>query len=74
MPGTNYNTIIGKNLGDLDHDNDVDHDDRAVFIAGFGHHLGEPEYNYETDYDYDCATTLVDYQIWLEYFYDFINI
>jgi len=57
--------------GDLDHDNDVDFDDLILFLEAFDHSVGDPEYNPEADYDGDGTITLVDFQIWLQYYHDF---
>ena len=51
--------------GDLDGDGDVDVDDFFVFRAAFGHSMVEPQFNPACDFDDDRAITLVDYQIWL---------
>ena len=39
-----------------------------VFLAAFGHSLGEPAYNAEMDFDQDGIVSFVDYQTWLGYY------
>ena len=60
------------NKGDLDHDGDVDEDDYQIIHAAIGHSVGDPAYNPEADYDGDGRVTLVDYQIWILYYRDFM--
>ncbi|MCK4660932.1 MAG: hypothetical protein KAV82_15535, partial [Phycisphaerae bacterium] len=59
--------------GDLDHDGDVDEDDFAIFLAAYGRSTGAPEYNPEADLDDDGTVTIVDYQLWLQCYRDFIG-
>ncbi len=50
--------------GDLDHDQDVDEDDRNIFIASFGKCRGNENYYQEADYDDSGCISLSDYQAW----------
>lgn len=59
--------------GDLDGDLDVDADDFAIFLAMWGRCTGDPEFNADADFDGDGCITIVDYQIWLQYYRDFIE-
>ncbi|MCX6666595.1 MAG: C25 family cysteine peptidase [Euryarchaeota archaeon] len=59
--------------GDLDHDNDVDQDDFALFLQTFGHSIVDPLFNPEADYNNNGVVDLVDYQIWLMYYRDFVT-
>ncbi|MCX6665090.1 MAG: right-handed parallel beta-helix repeat-containing protein [Euryarchaeota archaeon] len=58
--------------GDLDHDGDVDYDDFALFLQTFGHNIGDPLFNPEADYNSNGVVDLVDYQIWIMYYRDFV--
>jgi Ca2+-binding EF-hand superfamily protein len=61
-------------LGDFDGDGDLDGNDFAIFLAAFGHRLGDPEYNPNADMmDDDGIITLVDYQLWLEIYRGFVG-
>lgn len=51
--------------GDCDGDDDVDDDDRAIFVSAFGRSEGEPEYLECADLDHDRTVTFVDYQAWV---------
>ena len=44
---------------------DIDADDFDLFLAAFGHSIGDAEYNPDADYDEDGTVTFVDYQTWL---------
>jgi parallel beta-helix repeat protein len=58
--------------GDLDNDDDVDLDDLALFQQAIDHGIGDPLYNLEADFDINGVVDLVDYQIWLSYYHDFV--
>ncbi|MCX6665224.1 MAG: right-handed parallel beta-helix repeat-containing protein [Euryarchaeota archaeon] len=58
--------------GDLDHDDDIDQDDFAIFQQALGHSFDDPLYNPEADYNNNGVVDLVDYQIWLLYYRDFV--
>jgi len=49
----------------LDDDADVDFNDFWLLMATFGRCHGQPAYNPAADYDDDDCITLVDYQIWM---------
>ena len=51
--------------GDCDADDDVDEEDRAIFIRSFGRSEGETDYRACADLDGDRSVTLVDYQAWI---------
>ncbi|MDO8631466.1 MAG: hypothetical protein Q7R41_13345, partial [Phycisphaerales bacterium] len=66
--------VLGCLLGDFDADGDLDSNDFAIFLAAFGHRLGDPEYNPDADMmDDDGIITLVDYQLWLEIYRGFVG-
>jgi hypothetical protein len=56
--------LKGYACGDLDFDADIDMDDYALFLAAFGHCVGDAAYSLAADCDHDGCTTLVDYRIW----------
>jgi hypothetical protein len=59
--------------GDLDHDGDVDYGDYHIFLAAYGHSIGDPAYNPEADYNGNGIVGQVDYEIWRGYYWDFIE-
>jgi hypothetical protein len=54
--------------GDLDHDGDVDQDDRNIWRAALGAREGDSRFNPEADYDQDHVITNYDYTIWYNYY------
>lgn len=60
-------------IGDCDGDGDIDGDDFAAFLAAFGCRAGEPDYNYFADLDDDGAVTMVDYQLWLQSYREYVG-
>ncbi|MCX6666596.1 MAG: right-handed parallel beta-helix repeat-containing protein, partial [Euryarchaeota archaeon] len=59
--------------GDLDHDGDIDQDDYALFQQALGYSIGDLLYNPEADYNNNGVVDLVDYQIWIMYYSDFVT-
>jgi hypothetical protein len=56
--------------GDLNHDGQVTIDDYWMFLDAFGSCLGDPKWNPEANFDGQNCITLVDYQYWLQCYYD----
>jgi hypothetical protein len=65
-------TLTGENCicGDFDNDGDVDVDDFFVFLDAFGTCEGDAAYEEDCDFDGDECITLVDYQTWIQCYYD----
>ena len=59
--------------GDLDFDNDIDYDDYLMFLASYGHGIGQPQYDSDADLDHDGAVTLIDYQLWRQSYCDYVG-
>ncbi len=59
--------------GDLDFDCDVDGEDFGRFLASFGRCNGEPNYDAEADMDLDLCVQLVDYQLWLARYREYVG-
>jgi len=57
---------------DFDNDQGVDYNDYAVIQAAIGHSSGQAAYHPCADLDADGTVTLVDYQMWLECYRDFV--
>jgi hypothetical protein len=58
--------------GDLDHDGDVDGDDRNILRAAFRTSAGDVGFIEEADYDLDGDIDYSDYQLWYACYKDFI--
>ncbi|MFH0982846.1 MAG: hypothetical protein V2A79_15090, partial [Planctomycetota bacterium] len=60
--------------GDLDNDGDVDGPgvgtDYAIFLAAYGHAVGDPLYNPCADYNHSGMVGQPDYQTWRQCYYD----
>jgi hypothetical protein len=59
--------------GDLTGEGQVDDADFATFLAAYGRSQGEPQYNPACDLDGDGTVTIVDYQMWLQCYRDFVG-
>lgn len=59
--------------GDLDHDGDVDGDDRIIFIGALRICTGDPIFIDEADYDGDGCITYNDYREWYKCYKAYIN-
>jgi hypothetical protein len=59
--------------GDLDGDGSVGSGDYDIFVAAFGHALGDPAYVAAADFDDDGFIGLDDYQAWLACYRAFVN-
>ena len=59
--------------GDLDDDGDVDADDFAIFLSAWGRCNGDVEFNADADFDADGCITIVDYQIWLQHYRNYVG-
>lgn len=60
--------------GDLDHDGDVDGDDRSILRAAFRTSFGDPEFVEEADYDGDDDIDYSDYREWYKCYKAFIGL
>ncbi len=65
-------TLTGEHCicGDFDMDGDVDVNDYYEILDAFGTCVGNPKYLPAADFDGDNCITLVDYQAWLQCYYD----
>jgi parallel beta-helix repeat protein len=59
--------------GDLDGDDDLDYADYSLLRLAMGRGSGAPAFNPAADLDQDGCVTLVDYQVWIVYYRDFIG-
>lgn len=59
--------------GDFDADLDVDGDDFALFLASFGRAVGDLLFNSSADFDSDGFVTLVDFQLWIICYREFVG-
>jgi hypothetical protein len=59
--------------GDLDHNGTVDYDDYVLITAAMGHSASQSEYNRCADADGDGVVTLVDYQVWVQCYRQFVG-
>jgi len=64
-----YNGICG----DLDHDGDVDGDDRSIFRGALRTCEGDPGFIPEADYDEDGCITFSDYREWYKCYKAFLS-
>jgi hypothetical protein len=48
----------------------VDGDDYELFRQAYGRCDGDAAYRAEADYDQDGCVTLIDYQVWLQHFWE----
>jgi Dockerin type I domain len=65
---TDFGCGIPDCIGDIDHDGDVDNDDRALLLAAFGSSPGEPHWNPDADLDGSGTIDTADLQILLANF------
>ncbi|MCK5232980.1 MAG: DUF11 domain-containing protein, partial [Desulfobulbaceae bacterium] len=59
--------------GDLDHDGDVDGDDRTIFIGALRTCTGDLGFIEEADYDFDGCITYNDYREWYKCYKAYLN-
>jgi hypothetical protein len=59
--------------GDLDGDGDLDYDDYSLMRSAIGRCSGDSAFNSAADFDQDRCVTLMDYQVWIAYYRDFVN-
>jgi PKD repeat protein len=63
----------GPLCGDLDHDGDVDGNDRNILRGAFRTSTGHPNFVEEADYDNDGDIDFSDYQLWYQCYQDYIS-
>lgn len=65
-------TVEPAPCGDLDADNDVDRDDKNLFVAALRSVAGEDRYSTEADFDDDGDVDFSDYQQWYQCYRSFV--
>jgi hypothetical protein len=68
-----YLTKLEQICGDLDHDGDVDGDDRNILRGVLRTSAGDAGFIDEADYDEDGDIDYSDYQLWYYCYKDFIT-
>ncbi|MBI4582312.1 MAG: hypothetical protein HY718_21640, partial [Planctomycetes bacterium] len=68
-----YEPAAGFSPADLDRNGIVDGIDWGLFLVARGHSEGQPDYNPLADYDHDGTVTLLDQQVWLAAYREYVN-